>query len=120
MSGYNYSPLRNPGYGLTGSSGNLTYSASPEADAPKEICEAATNIFKVIALEECDIERLRQLFASMREFTSNKEELFNHLATGKDEKKVTAEKLKQFMLDNKSKDITTKVIEGIIQEFDSS
>ena len=56
MSGYNYySPLRNPG----SSSGNLTYSASPENDAPKEICEAAVNIFKVIAYEETDIERLR-------------------------------------------------------------
>lgn len=55
-----------------------------------------TDLFKVIALEESDIERLRQVFSHMREFTQNQRALFEAFDTTKDSK-VTAEEMLKFM-----------------------
>ena len=55
-----------------------------------------TDSFKVVALEESDIERLRQVFSHMREFTQNQRALFLFFDTTKDGK-VTAEEMLKFM-----------------------
>ena len=54
-----------------------------------ELPKLVTNLFKVIAVEESDIERLRQVFSHMREFTQNQRALFEIFDTTKDGK-VTA------------------------------
>jgi hypothetical protein len=43
-----------------------------------------TDLFKIIAFSENDIERLRQVMAHMREFTSNQKVLFDNMDTTKD------------------------------------
>ena len=55
-----------------------------------------TDLFKVVAIEESDIERLRQVFSHMREFTQNQRALFEIFDTTKDGK-VTAEEMLKFM-----------------------
>ena len=65
MSGFFLTPLRG-----SISPSRYTYTETPIKEAPLELCKAVANIFKTIALEEGDIERLRQVFAHMREFTA--------------------------------------------------
>lgn len=54
-----------------------------------ELAKLVTDLFKVIAIEESDLERLRQVFSHMREFTQNQRALFEIFDTTKDGK-ITA------------------------------
>ena len=69
-----------------------------------ELPRLVTDLFKVIAIEESDLERLRQVFSHMREFTQNQRALFEIFNTTKDGK-VTAEEMLKFMQDNLVNDV---------------
>ena len=58
-----------------------------------------TDLFRLVAIEESDIERLRQTFATMREFTMNQRALFEAFDISKDGK-ITADELLKFLVDN--------------------
>ena len=87
-------------------------------ECSKEVCEAVMNIFKTIALEESDIERLRQVFSHMREFTSNQKALFAVFDLDKSGE-VSGEELLKFLQANLVKTATLAVCNQIIAEFDS-
>jgi Ca2+-binding EF-hand superfamily protein len=55
-----------------------------------------TDLYRTIAIEEGDIERLRQVFSHMREFTSNQRALFDIFDTTKDGK-ITASEIVRFL-----------------------
>lgn len=78
-----------------------------------------TDLFHIIAVEESDIERLRQVFSHMREFTMNQRSLFEAFDTTKDGKITDAEML-QFMVDNLVPNVTIDDVRDIIAEFDST
>jgi len=73
----------------------------------------------VIAVEESDIERLRQVFSYMREFTENQRALFEAFDISKDGK-VTADEMLKFMEDNMVKNVKVDDCKEIIAEFDST
>lgn len=77
-----------------------------------------TDLFRCIALEESDIERLRQVFSHMREFTMNQRALFEAFDTTKDAK-LTPEEILKFMEDNLVKTNLQEAAD-IIKEFDSN
>ena len=76
-------------------------------------------MFKIIAFSESDIERLRQVMAHMREFTSNQKALFDNMDTTKDGE-VTPQELLAFMHANLVKEATLEDVQEIINEFDAS
>lgn len=78
-----------------------------------------TDLFKVVALEESDIERLRQVFSHMREFTMNQRALFEIFDTTKDGK-VTSEEMLKFLNDNLVNNVNLDDCREIIAEFDST
>lgn len=78
-----------------------------------------TNLFKVIAVEESDIERLRQVFSHMKDFTQNQRALFEIFDTSKDGK-ITAEEMLKFMAENMVKNVKVDDCQEIIAEFDST
>lgn len=78
-----------------------------------------TELFKVVALEESDIERLRQVFSHMREFTMNQRALFEIFDTTKDGK-VTSEEMLKFLQDNLVNNVNLDDCREIIAEFDST
>lgn len=84
-----------------------------------QLAKLVTDLFKVVALEESDIERLRQVFSHMREFTMNQRALFEIFDTSKDSK-VTAEEMLKFLKDNLVNDVTVDDCREIIAEFDST
>jgi hypothetical protein len=53
---------------------------------PVPLPRLVTDLFKLISIEESDIERLRQVFSHMREFTMNQRALFEAFDTTKDGK----------------------------------
>jgi len=55
-----------------------------------------TDLYRTIAIEEGDIERLRQVFSHMREFTSNQRALFDIFDTTRDGK-ITASEIVRFL-----------------------
>ena len=76
---------------------------APVKECDAELCKNVMNVFKTIAIEESDIERLRQVFAHMREFTSNQKALFDVFDSDKDGE-VEAQELLKFLTDNLVKD----------------
>ena len=78
-----------------------------------------TDLFKVVALEESDIERLRQVFSHMREFTMNQRALFEIFDTTKDGK-VTSDEMLKFLKDNLVNAANLDDCREIIAEFDST
>lgn len=84
-----------------------------------ELPRLVTDLFKVIAIEESDLERLRQVFSHMREFTQNQRALFEIFDTTKDGK-VSAEEMLKFMQDNMVNDVVIGDCKEIIAEFDST
>jgi Ca2+-binding EF-hand superfamily protein len=78
-----------------------------------------TDLFKVVALEESDIERLRQFFSHMREFTMNQRALFEIFDTTKDGK-VTPDEMMKFLKDNLVNAVNLDDCREIIAEFDST
>jgi hypothetical protein len=78
-----------------------------------------TDLFRVVALEESDIERLRQVFSHMREFTMNQRALFEIFDTTKDGK-VTSEEILKFLQDNLVNGVNLDDCREIIAEFDST
>jgi len=78
-----------------------------------------TDLFKVVALEESDIERLRQVFSHMREFTMNQRALFEIFDTTKDGK-VTPDEMMKFLKDNLVNAVNLDDCREIIAEFDST
>lgn len=74
----------------------FSYTETPIREAPLEICKAVTEVFRTIALEEGDIERLRQVFAHMPEFASNQRALFDLFDTSKDGQ-CSAEEMANFL-----------------------
>ena len=84
-----------------------------------ELAKLVTDLFKVIAIEESDLERLRQVFSHMREFTQNQRALFEIFDTTKDGK-ITAQEMLKFMQDNLVNNVTLDDCAEIISEFDST
>ena len=78
-----------------------------------------TDLFRLVALEESDIERLRQTFSTMREFTMNQRALFEAFDTTKDGK-ITCDEVLKFMVDNHVLGVTLDDCKDIIAEFDSN
>lgn len=78
-----------------------------------------TDLFRIIAVEESDIERLRQVFSHMREFTMNQRALFDIFDTSKDGK-ITDAEMHKFMVDNLIAGVTIDDCRDIIAEFDSN
>ena len=78
-----------------------------------------TDLYKTIAIEESDIERLRQVFSHMREFTTNQRALFDIFDTTKDGK-LTASEILRFLQDNLVQGATVGDCAEIISEFDSN
>ena len=76
-------------------------------------------MFKVIAVEESDIERLRQVFSHMREFTQNQRALFEIFDISKDGK-ITPDEMLKFMVENLVPDVKVGDCQEIIAEFDSN
>ena len=81
--------------------------------------ELITNLFKVIAVGESDIERLRQVFSHMREFTQNQRALFEAFDVNKNGK-LTPDEMMAFMKDNMVPGVTVGDCQEIIAEFDST
>lgn len=86
---------------------------------PAPLPKLVTELYKVIAIEESDIERLRQVFSHMREFTMNQRALFDIFDTTKDGK-ITADEVLKFMVDNLVAGINIDDCREIIAEFDSN
>ena len=114
MSGPFLTPLRG-----SISPSRYTYTETPIKEAPLELCKAVTNVFRTVALEESDIERLRQVFAHMREFTANQRGLFDQFDTDK-KGKITPEEIVSFLTSNLVKGQNVNTAKGIIAEFDST
>lgn len=115
MSGFYLTPLR----AYSTSPTRYEYTETPIKEAPLELCKAVTNLFKTVALEEGDIERLRQVFAHMREFSANQRGLFDQFDTTKDGK-VTAEEIVGFLNNNLVKGTGVPAAKAVIAEFDSN
>lgn len=96
-----------------------TYSETPIKEAPLELCKAVANIFKTVALEEGDIERLRQVFAHMREFTANQRGLFEQFDANKNGQ-IAPEEIVNFLNKNLVKNVNANGAAGVIAEFDST
>lgn len=74
-------------------------------------------MFRSIAIDESDIERLRQELAQTRDFDARA--LFERLDTTKDGS-ISAQEMQTFMSENYVKDIEVQQCQDIIAEFDSS
>ncbi len=86
---------------------------------PIGLPKLVTELYRVIAVEESDIERLRQVFSHMREFTMNQRALFDIFDTTK-VGKLTADEMLKFMVDNLVAGVNIGDCREIIAEFDSN
>jgi hypothetical protein len=76
-----------------------------------------TDLFRTIAIEESDIERMRQELAQTRDFDPRN--LFERIDTSKDGN-LTGEEIHRFLSENYVKDTTLEECNDIIAEFDSN
>ena len=81
------------------------------------VSRIVSGLFRTIAIDESDIERLRQELAQNREFDART--LFERINTNKDSH-ITAEELLKFMNDHYVKKPTLEKCQALIAEFDSS
>ena len=86
-------------------------------ECPRELCEKVVKVLRTIAVDESDIERLRQLFGQMREFTRDQKALFKSMDKDEDGT-VTEKELTDFLAAQKVKD--EQYAREIIAEFDST
>lgn len=76
-----------------------------------------TDLFRTIAIEESDIERMRQELAQTRDYDPRN--LFERMDVSKDGN-ITADELQKFLSENYVKDTTIEECHDIIAEFDSN
>ena len=76
-----------------------------------------TDLFRTIAIEESDIERMRQELAQTRDFDPRV--LFERIDLSRDSN-ITAEEILKFLSENYVKDTTLAECQDIIAEFDSN
>ena len=76
-----------------------------------------TDLFRTIAIEESDIERMRQELAQTRDFDPRN--LFERIDASKDGN-LTGEEIHRFLSENYVKDTTLEECNDIIAEFDSN
>lgn len=90
---------------------------APLKECAPELCAKVANLFKTIALEESDIERLRQDFGTYREFTRDQKALFR-VFDKDDDGKIALEEMQAFLTDQKVEGVQAAA--AVIAEFDST